>query len=132
MTLCLYQGSRDNCRLALANGGIVRPDVHRVAGPRHHPLDQIHSVRSARRTRLLLQNDHPYPSLSPNAAKLAEQRAPDYYDLLAVPASASAADVKAAYHRALLASHPDKHGASLRSDVDIGPRPAALATSGPP
>ncbi|KAI0778822.1 hypothetical protein BD413DRAFT_705714, partial [Trametes elegans] len=44
----------------------------------------------------------------------------DYYDLLAVSTSASAADVKAAYHRALLASHPDKHGATLRGDVDIG------------
>jgi len=32
----------------------------------------------------------------------------NYYHLLSVPRTASAADIKAAYHRALLAFHPDK------------------------
>ncbi|KAI0334045.1 hypothetical protein GY45DRAFT_142979, partial [Cubamyces sp. BRFM 1775] len=49
---------------------------------------------------------------------------PDYYELLSVSPSASPADIKAAYHRALLASHPDKrelvNGLSKFADIDIG------------
>ncbi|KAJ6486439.1 hypothetical protein C8R47DRAFT_979490 [Mycena vitilis] len=33
----------------------------------------------------------------------------DYYVVLGVPAGASAAEIKAAYHRALLSAHPDKN-----------------------
>ncbi|KAI0640111.1 hypothetical protein C8Q77DRAFT_109981, partial [Trametes polyzona] len=55
------------------------------------------------------------------AAKLAEQPAVDYYALLSVSPSASPADIKAAYHRALLASHPDKRDHLHRSaTADIG------------
>src|ERR1700691_1561592 len=36
----------------------------------------------------------------------------DYYRLLAVSRSASAAEIKAAYHRALLIFHPDKQSPS--------------------
>ncbi|KAI0652547.1 hypothetical protein C8Q79DRAFT_997565 [Trametes meyenii] len=51
----------------------------------------------------------------------------DYYGLLAIPYSASSADVKAAYHRALLAYHPDKH-ASRNHSVDIGLLKQAFST----
>ncbi|KAI0354642.1 hypothetical protein OH77DRAFT_1521542 [Trametes cingulata] len=68
-----------------------------------------------------------------NAAKLAEHSVPDYYALLAVPPSASAAQIKAAYHRALLASHPDKRECDPRApdspDVpDIGLLKQAFTT----
>lgn len=54
-------------------------------------------------------------------AKLAEHRAPDYYALLAVSPTASPADIKAAYHRALLASHPDKRDSTAApNSADIG------------
>lgn len=45
---------------------------------------------------------------------------PDYYALLSVSQVASAAEIKLAYHRALLLSHPDKQRATLPNDVDIG------------
>lgn len=54
-------------------------------------------------------------------AKLAEHRAPDYYVLFAVSPTASPADIKAAYHRALLASHPDKlNSTTAPNSADIG------------
>ncbi|KAH9897714.1 hypothetical protein C8Q73DRAFT_663629 [Cubamyces lactineus] len=60
----------------------------------------------------------------PSLLKLADGGAPDYYELLSVSPSASPADIKAAYHRALLASHPDKrdhaNGLSKFVDIDIG------------
>ncbi|KAF9566964.1 DnaJ-domain-containing protein [Agrocybe pediades] len=40
----------------------------------------------------------------------------DYYQLLAVRKDASQADIKSAYHRALLQSHPDKQRASPTTD----------------
>ncbi|KAJ6560302.1 hypothetical protein B0H19DRAFT_1210357 [Mycena capillaripes] len=43
----------------------------------------------------------------------------DYYAVLSVAPGASAADIKAAYHRALLAAHPDKNPASSKSNPDI-------------
>ncbi|EIW64448.1 uncharacterized protein TRAVEDRAFT_109366, partial [Trametes versicolor FP-101664 SS1] len=44
-----------------------------------------------------------------------------YYALLAVSPSASPADIKAAYHRALLASHPDKRDSTAApNSADIG------------
>jgi diphthamide biosynthesis protein 4 len=42
----------------------------------------------------------------------------DYYALLAVPRTASQAQLKQAYHRALLRFHPDKHHASTHDAVD--------------
>ncbi|KAI8990671.1 hypothetical protein BD414DRAFT_484436 [Trametes punicea] len=58
-------------------------------------------------------------------AKLADDRVVDYYELLSVPPSASPADIKTAYHRALFASHPDKRGSGSTtptnaSTADIG------------
>ncbi|KAJ7682178.1 DnaJ domain-containing protein [Mycena polygramma] len=77
----------------------------------------------------------------------------DYYAVLSVPPGASAAEIKAAYHRALLAAHPDKNLSSkpknnpeiadiqdayrvlssppLRAEYDLkrtptGPRPAQV------
>jgi diphthamide biosynthesis protein 4 len=44
----------------------------------------------------------------------------DFYQLLLVPKDASSADVKAAYHRVLLQSHPDKRGTSSSANhIDI-------------
>ncbi|KAJ6589853.1 DnaJ-domain-containing protein, partial [Mycena vulgaris] len=37
---------------------------------------------------------------------------PDYYAILAVAPNSSPADIKSAYHRALLRAHPDKNPAS--------------------
>ncbi|KAL7285058.1 hypothetical protein ACG7TL_000149, partial [Trametes sanguinea] len=52
---------------------------------------------------------------------LADDPVPDYYELLAVSPSASSADIKAAYHRALLVYHPDKRDSgSTTPTVDIG------------
>ena len=46
---------------------------------------------------------------------------PDYYAILSLSPDATAADIKAAYHRLLLASHPDKHVSSPSFDaIDIG------------
>ena len=47
-------------------------------------------------------------------------RTPDYYAILSLSPTASSADIKAAYHRALLASHPDKQVLGSNRDVDIG------------
>ncbi|KAI0673821.1 hypothetical protein C8Q78DRAFT_652729 [Trametes maxima] len=66
-------------------------------------------------------------SSSHRGPKLAEQRVPDYYGLLEIPSSAPSADVKAAYHRALLTHHPDKHG-SRNHTVDIGLLQQAFST----
>ncbi|KAH9849192.1 hypothetical protein C2E23DRAFT_888381 [Lenzites betulinus] len=63
-----------------------------------------------------LQSDHDHLP----AVKLAEHRAPDYYALLSVSPTAPAADIKAAYHRALLASHPDKRDRPGSQSADIG------------
>ncbi|KAJ7018335.1 DnaJ domain-containing protein [Mycena alexandri] len=41
----------------------------------------------------------------------------DYYKLLAVHRSASPKDIKAAYHRALLAAHPDKNPDAKSKDI---------------
>ncbi|KAI0686822.1 hypothetical protein BC835DRAFT_1408473 [Cytidiella melzeri] len=50
----------------------------------------------------------------------------DYYALLSIPPSATTAEVKMAYHRALLKHHPDKHSLQhrteshgLRSDIGL-------------
>ncbi|KJA28587.1 hypothetical protein HYPSUDRAFT_129372, partial [Hypholoma sublateritium FD-334 SS-4] len=44
----------------------------------------------------------------------------DFYQLLSVPRDASLAEIKSAYHRALLKSHPDKRNASNSDNhVDI-------------
>lgn len=44
----------------------------------------------------------------------------DYYDLLEIPHTASQAQIKQAYHRALLRFHPDKRAlASSSSDMSI-------------
>ena len=54
--------------------------------------------------------------------KLADDALPDYYSLLSVSPDASAAEVKQAYHQALLRHHPDKrHGphASAAGDVNV-------------
>ncbi|KAI0828824.1 hypothetical protein BC628DRAFT_1417226 [Trametes gibbosa] len=61
----------------------------------------------------------PY-SRSPLAAKLEEHRATDFYALLSVSPSATSADIKTAYHRALLASHPDKRDPAGSNPTDIG------------
>ncbi|KAI0756381.1 hypothetical protein C8Q80DRAFT_26326 [Daedaleopsis nitida] len=46
---------------------------------------------------------------------------PDYYAILALPSSATSAEIKTAYHRALLASHPDKRSSdSSDIGIDIG------------
>ncbi|KAJ7935079.1 DnaJ-domain-containing protein [Mycena leptocephala] len=41
----------------------------------------------------------------------------DYYAVLSVAPGASPADIKAAYHRALLAVHPDKNPGSPNPDI---------------
>ncbi|KAI0721409.1 hypothetical protein C8T65DRAFT_230594 [Cerioporus squamosus] len=52
---------------------------------------------------------------------LEDSRAPNYYAILSLSPDATAAEVKAAYHRALLASHPDKQLSGGSGDgVDIG------------
>jgi diphthamide biosynthesis protein 4 len=43
----------------------------------------------------------------------------DYYAVLSLTAASSLADIKAAYHRALLRSHPDKNITSAPPSVDI-------------
>ncbi|KAG5648348.1 hypothetical protein DXG03_004920 [Asterophora parasitica] len=48
-------------------------------------------------------------SLLWSLSTLAASEPPDFYELLAVPRGASAADIKIAYHRALLRFHPDKN-----------------------
>ena len=48
---------------------------------------------------------------------------PDYYALLSVSRASSASEIKLAYHRALLASHPDKQrsvSSTNAVDVDVG------------
>ncbi|KAL4070470.1 hypothetical protein J3A83DRAFT_4161578, partial [Scleroderma citrinum] len=61
----------------------------------------------------------------------------DYYNLLGIPRDASQSDIKIAYHRTLLQSHPDKQtksptalGATIHpsSDVDIALIKEAYAT----
>lgn len=53
------------------------------------------------------------------------QSVPEYYEVLRLPRSASPAEIKQAYHRALLASHPDKRtvgspaAASVLPDLDL-------------
>ncbi|RPD64804.1 hypothetical protein L227DRAFT_494366 [Lentinus tigrinus ALCF2SS1-6] len=47
--------------------------------------------------------------------------APDYYAILSLSQDATSAEVKAAYHRVLLASHPDKQALGpLVDGIDIG------------
>ncbi|KAF8073746.1 hypothetical protein FPV67DRAFT_1479108 [Lyophyllum atratum] len=55
-----------------------------------------------------------------NLIVAASDQPPDFYELLSLPKDASAADIKIAYHRALLRFHPDKnHGIPLsNSDSD--------------
>ncbi|KAG8631561.1 hypothetical protein KVT40_000701 [Elsinoe batatas] len=43
----------------------------------------------------------------------------DLYETLSIPRTASAAEIKKAYHRAALSSHPDKVPASERESADI-------------
>lgn len=43
----------------------------------------------------------------------------DYYSLLAVSQDSGPAEIKTAYHRALLTFHPDKHKQSTSTAVDI-------------
>lgn len=59
---------------------------------------------------------------------------PDYYALLSLSTSASHAEIKAAYHRALLLHHPDKQAAPDRRDgaVDIDLLKRAFATLSTP
>ncbi|OCH87547.1 hypothetical protein OBBRIDRAFT_837263 [Obba rivulosa] len=61
-------------------------------------------IFSASTTSSPVPGAHPPPLL----IKLAAPPPPDYYALLAIPPSASPADIKRAYHRLLLLSHPDK------------------------
>ncbi|RDX50490.1 hypothetical protein OH76DRAFT_1348864 [Lentinus brumalis] len=52
---------------------------------------------------------------------LEDSPGPDYYTILSVSHDATPAEVKAAYHRVLLASHPDKQVSGGSGDgVDIG------------
>ncbi|KAI1793079.1 hypothetical protein LXA43DRAFT_942897 [Ganoderma leucocontextum] len=51
----------------------------------------------------------------------------DYYAILSIPPSATPAEIKAAYHRLLLASHPDKR-ASGKAGIDIGLLKDAFST----
>jgi diphthamide biosynthesis protein 4 len=43
----------------------------------------------------------------------------DYYACLSLRQTATLAEIKLAYHRALLRFHPDKRGAKLNSDCDV-------------
>ena len=64
----------------------------------------------------------PLPSTLPRRrySKLASSgHTVDFYQLLAVPKDASVADIKAAYHRALLQAHPDKQPRRSPSRVDV-------------
>lgn len=67
------------------------------------------------------------------------QQIKNYYAILSVTRNATAAEIKAAYHRALLLHHPDKrfiatpdekniHFTSLENGVDIGTLKAAFNT----
>ncbi|KAH9932666.1 DnaJ domain-containing protein [Amylocystis lapponica] len=62
----------------------------------------------------------------------------DYYAVLAVPPSASPAQIKQAYHRTLLLSHPDKHPQSVDASqsthptIDIGLLKTAYTTLSSP
>ena len=44
---------------------------------------------------------------------------PDYYKILSIPPSAERADIKSAYHRALLVHHPDKRTSNPTATVDM-------------
>ncbi|KAL6304562.1 hypothetical protein BKA93DRAFT_732805, partial [Sparassis latifolia] len=59
-----------------------------------------------------------------------------YYGILSIPPSASAAEIKQAYHQALLLSHPDKHHAvqngATPPAVDIGLLKEAYTTLSSP
>lgn len=44
---------------------------------------------------------------------------PDLYTLLSIPRNASSAEIKKAYHRAALKSHPDKVSPEQRADAEI-------------
>ncbi|THH20179.1 hypothetical protein EW146_g1122 [Bondarzewia mesenterica] len=46
---------------------------------------------------------------------------PDYYTLLSIPPTASPADIKAAYHHALLILHPDRNKKALLLSSPISP-----------
>ncbi|TBU29808.1 hypothetical protein BD311DRAFT_660342 [Dichomitus squalens] len=57
----------------------------------------------------------------------------DYYSLLSVTPSATSAEIKAAYHRRLLASHPDKRASRTPEDgIDIGLLKEAFRTLSTP
>lgn len=98
------------------------------SGPAHLDRFADPSLRSELGIRLQAQRTLVLPF-----AKLAEHRVPDYYALLAVSPSASSADIKAAYHRALLASHPDKRNSiTAPNSADIGQLKQAFHTLNTP
>ncbi|KAL1951067.1 hypothetical protein VTO73DRAFT_216 [Trametes versicolor] len=84
------------------------------------PRGPAHLDSRSPRTRRLGERPPPSSARHRPSAKLAEHRVPDYYALLSVSPSASPTHIKAAYHRALLASHPDKRDFATADSADIG------------
>ncbi|KAF7975201.1 hypothetical protein HWV62_10270 [Athelia sp. TMB] len=79
----------------------------------------------------IFHSDHPF--LPSHIVGLTlEGSSVDYYGLLSVSRDASPAEIKAAYHRALLISHPDKQTRQTSAPFDITLIKEAYATLADP
>ncbi|PCH36241.1 hypothetical protein WOLCODRAFT_166777 [Wolfiporia cocos MD-104 SS10] len=106
-------------------------ETHSDASPLHPLPPRVHRAGASKPSLPASLSRKPAHKRTPHTTKLAHAHdaAPDLYALLALPPSASPAEIKHAYHHALLRSHPDKQRTSSPSassssspgaPVDIG------------